>query len=123
MHVQVVNFNLEGISRTEYETVCNELAEAFAALPGLVSKHWLADEKNNTYGGVYIWETREAYDAFVNSELFAGVGANPALVNKVPRILMLLKLLPESPENGAETQSEIVVRLLLTLPLPPDRSG
>ena len=81
MHVQVVNFNLEGISRAEYETVCNELAAAFAALPGLVSKHWLADEKNNTYGGVYIWETREAYDAFVNSELFAGVGANPALVN------------------------------------------
>ena len=81
MHVQVVNFNLEGISRAEYETVCNELAEAFAALPGLVSKHWLADEKNNTYGGVYIWKTREAYDTFVNSELFAGVGANPALVN------------------------------------------
>ena len=53
----------------------------FAALPGLVSKHWLADEKNNIYGGVYIWETREAYDAFVNSELFAGVGSNPALVN------------------------------------------
>ena len=50
MHVQVVNFNLEGSSRAEYETVCNELAEAFAALPGLVSKHWLADEKNNTYG-------------------------------------------------------------------------
>ena len=50
MHVQVVNFNLEGISRAEYETVCNELAEAFAALPGLVSKHWLADEKKNTYG-------------------------------------------------------------------------
>ena len=81
MHIQVVNFNLEGISRAEYESVCNELAEAFAALPGLVSKHWLADEKNNTYGGVYIWDTREAYDAFVNSELFAGGGANPALVN------------------------------------------
>ena len=81
MHIQVVNFNLEDISRAEYESVCNELAGAFAALPGLVSKHWLADEKNNTYGGVYIWENREAYDAFVNSELFAGVGSNPALVN------------------------------------------
>ena len=81
MHIQVVNFNLEGTSRAEYESVCNELAETFAALPGLVSKHWLADEKNNTYGGVYIWENREAYDAFVNSELFAGVGSNPALVN------------------------------------------
>jgi len=61
MHIQIINFNLEGINRAEYEGVCNELAEAFAALPGLVSKHWLADEKNNTYGGVYIWETKEAY--------------------------------------------------------------
>ena len=54
MHIQVVNFNLESITRAEYATVCNELAEASAALPGLVRKQWLADEKNNTYGGVYI---------------------------------------------------------------------
>ena len=55
MHIQIINFNLEGINRAEYEAVCDELTEAFAALPGLVSKHWLADEKNNTYGGLYIW--------------------------------------------------------------------
>ena len=85
MHIQIINFNLEGINRAEYEGVCNELAEAFAALPGLVSKHWLADEKNNTYGGVYIWETKEAYEAYLNSELFAGVGSNPALVNMVSK--------------------------------------
>ena len=83
MHIQVINFNLEGINRAEYETVCDELAGAFAALPGLISKHWLADEENNTYGGVYIWETRDAYEAYLNSELLAGVGANPALVNIV----------------------------------------
>ena len=83
MHIQVINFNLEGINRAEYEAVCDELAGAFAALPGLISKHWLADEENNTYGGVYIWETRDAYEAYLNSELFVGVGANPALLNIV----------------------------------------
>ena len=85
MHIQIINFNLEGINRAEYEGVCNELAEAFAAFPGLVSKHWLADEKNNTYGGVYIWETKEAYEEYLNSELFAGVGSNQALVNIVSK--------------------------------------
>ena len=85
MHIQVINFNLEGINRAEYEAVCDELAGAFAALPGLISKHWLANEKNNTYGGDYIWETRDAYEAYLNSELFAGVGANPALVNIVSK--------------------------------------
>ncbi|HJP07670.1 MAG: YdhR family protein [Proteobacteria bacterium] len=81
MHIQIINFNLEGISRAEYEVVCDDLAGTFAEVPGLKSKHWLADEENNTYGGVYIWETKEAYEAFVASELFAGVGANPALAN------------------------------------------
>ena len=85
MHIQVINFNLEGINRAEYEAVCDEFAGAFVALPKLISKHWLADEENNTYGGVYIWETRDAYEAYLNSELFAGVGANPALVNIVSK--------------------------------------
>ena len=63
MHIQVINFNLEGINRAEYEAVCNELAEAFAALPGLISKHWLADDENNTYGGVYIVLKSEVVDS------------------------------------------------------------
>ena len=25
MHIQIINFNLEGINRAEYEGVCNEL--------------------------------------------------------------------------------------------------
>ena len=85
MHIQVINFNLEGISRAEYEAVCNELAEAFAVLPGLISKHWLADDENNTYGGVYIWESKDAYEGYLKSDLFARVGANPALANIVSK--------------------------------------
>ena len=81
MHIQVINFNLEGITRADYDALCDELAGAFSELPGLISTHWLADEENNTYGGVYIWETQDAYQAHLSSELFAGVGAHPALVN------------------------------------------
>ena len=39
MHIQIINFNLSGITRSEYEGVCNELAQTFADLPGLISKH------------------------------------------------------------------------------------
>ena len=81
MHIQVINFNLEGINRAEYEAVCNELAEAFAALPGLISKHWLADDENNTYGGVYLWESREAMQSYLESDLFKQVATNPAFKN------------------------------------------
>ena len=85
MHIQIINFNLEGITRAEYDAVCNDLAGTFAAVPGLVSKHWLADDESNTYGGVYIWEDRDSYEAFINSELFSMVGSNPALANIVSK--------------------------------------
>ena len=85
MHIQVINFNLLGISRSEYEGICDELAQAFADLPGLISKHWLADEDNNTYGGVYFWESKADMESFINSELFAGVGGHPNLENAVSK--------------------------------------
>ena len=37
-------------------------ASVFGAIPGLVAKYWLADPETNTYGGVYLWESREALD-------------------------------------------------------------
>ncbi|HJM56979.1 MAG: hypothetical protein CMJ98_13160 [Planctomycetes bacterium] len=81
MHILIINFNLNDLSRAQYEEVCDSLAETFAAVPGLVSKHWLANEETNTYGGVYLWENRQAMLDFQGSELFASIGANPALVN------------------------------------------
>ncbi|HCX87994.1 MAG TPA: hypothetical protein DG761_08200, partial [Gammaproteobacteria bacterium] len=54
MHIQIINFNLDGISRGEYDQVCDDLAQTFADVPGLISKHWLADDDTNTYGGGYI---------------------------------------------------------------------
>ena len=81
MHIMIVNFNLHELSRDVYEGVCNELAATFAAIPGLTSKAWLANEETNTYGGVYTWESRQAMLDFKDSEVFAQVGANPALAN------------------------------------------
>ena len=42
MQALIINFNLDGITRSDYEGLCTELAPAFAAVPGLISKHWLA---------------------------------------------------------------------------------
>jgi len=80
-HIMIVNFNLEGITQDQYEEVCAEVAPAFAAIEGLVSKHWLANAETNTYGGVYVWENKEAMVAFQGSEMFAQVGSNPAFAN------------------------------------------
>lgn len=81
MHIQIINFELDGIDETQYRALCDEVAPAFAALPGLISKVWLADAETNTYGGVYTWEDREAMDAFSRGELFDTVATHPNLAN------------------------------------------
>ena len=91
MQALIINFNLDGITRSDYEGVCNELAPAFAAVPGLISKLWLADEANNTYGGIYLFQDQAALDGFLASELFAGVGGNPALVNATAKPFSILE--------------------------------
>ena len=47
MHILIINFSIEGITRAQYEEACDGLASAFAAVPGLVTKQWLANEETN----------------------------------------------------------------------------
>ena len=79
MEIVIINFSLKGMTEYEYEKMCDEVAPAFAAVPGLASKVWLADRTNGVYGGVYTFENGASVDAFMGSELFAQVGAIPGL--------------------------------------------
>jgi heme-degrading monooxygenase HmoA len=81
MHVQIVNFHLEGISEADFRAHCDEVAPAFAEVPGLISKVWLANRSTNTYGGVYTWASREAMEEFAKSDLFRAVATNPNLAS------------------------------------------
>jgi hypothetical protein len=82
MHIMIVNFGLKDLSEADYSRACEEqFAGAFQAVPGLVSKIWLRNAETNTYGGVYVWESREAMLAFQNSELARMVLTNPHFSN------------------------------------------
>jgi quinol monooxygenase YgiN len=91
MHIQIVNFKLNNIKQADYEKLCRDLAPQFAAMPGLISKVWLADPATNTYGGVYTWKDRAAYEAYTRSDLFKGVGSNPNLTNVTSRSFDVLE--------------------------------
>jgi hypothetical protein len=91
VHIQVVNFNLKGLSDRDYRVACDGWAPAFAAVPGLLSKIWLADEATNTYGGIYTWIDRSAMEAFASSELFTAVVSNPNLANITSRDFSILE--------------------------------
>jgi hypothetical protein len=81
VQILIVNFSLDGISEEEFERSADELAPAFAAVPGLASKVWLADRAEGVFGGVYSFESEKAVDDFLQSDLFAGVASTPGLVN------------------------------------------
>ena len=81
MHILIINFNLHELSYAEYLGVCDEVSGAFAAVPGLISKKWLANQETNTYGGVYLFQDQQAMLDYKNSELFEQLGSNPAFAN------------------------------------------
>ena len=81
MHVLIINFSLQGLPHEEYLKIADELAPAFASVPGLKSKTWLADQENNVYGGVYLFENEQALGDYCAGELFARVGSNPSFTN------------------------------------------
>jgi len=81
MEILIVNFSLEGMTESEYRNQCDEVAPAFAAVAGLVSKVWLADRANGVYGGVYTFENGAAVDSYLTSDLWAQVKAIPSFVD------------------------------------------
>src|SRR5881396_2858402 len=48
MHVQIVNFNLKDMTDAGFRSMANEVAPAFASVPGLLGKIWLADVGKNS---------------------------------------------------------------------------
>jgi len=81
MYIQIVNFNLTDITAKEYEDICGQVAGAFAMVPGLLSKVWLADPTTNTFGGVYIFRDEQALRAYKATGLFQNVVQNSHLAN------------------------------------------
>jgi hypothetical protein len=73
MHVQVVTFGLNGITEEQFHGAAAADAPAFAAMPELLAKVWLRDPETNTYGGMYVWADREAYERYMKGEIFNGL--------------------------------------------------
>ncbi|GAA2640520.1 YdhR family protein [Streptomyces vastus] len=91
MHIQIVTFELHGIDEAGYQAQAEAVAPAFAALPGLRAKVWLADPGTNTYGGVYTWDDRAAMETYLAGELFRGLQATPGIGTVVSRDFAVLE--------------------------------
>lgn len=103
MHIQIVNFNLR-TSQSEFEKLCMDTADQFAAVPGLLAKVYLADPGTNTFGGVYTWQDKSACDAYKKSDLFRSIASNPGLANITSREFGVLEA-PTRITRGLGTRS------------------
>jgi quinol monooxygenase YgiN len=81
MHIQIITFNLTGITEEQYRATADKIAPAFAEMPGLLEKYWLADPTSNTFGGVYLWTDRAAMETYMKGEVAAAVTTHPNLAN------------------------------------------
>ena len=73
-----VNFKLN-VASAEYQSLCQALAETFAKIPGLHWKVWILNEGEREAGGVYLFESEQALNAYLSGPLAAQVGSHPAL--------------------------------------------
>ena len=79
MYIQIINFRLKGVTEEDYAGLCDNLAPSYAAVPGLVRKIWLANSDTGTYGGVYVWQDKQAMEEFAATDLYSSVATHPNL--------------------------------------------
>ena len=82
MHAQIITYQLQDISQSDYlGQMVEPDAPILAKVNGLISKVWLADEDRNTFGGFYLWESKEAMTTFMHSDLVKAVVSRPFVKN------------------------------------------
>ena len=82
MHAQIITYQLGDISQAEYlKQMVEPDAPILSKVKGLISKVWLADVDKNTYGGFYLWESKEAMETFMHSDLVKAVVSRPFVKN------------------------------------------
>jgi hypothetical protein len=70
MHALFVSYVLRGSDPVQHSELCEQLAPAVAAVPGLLAKTWLTNRETGRFGGFYVFASREAFERYVASELY-----------------------------------------------------
>lgn len=82
MYVQIVEFELRGMTAAEYEAFCERAVPAIAQVPGVIGKLFLADADSRWCAGIYTFADRESAETYLSSELFqTAIAGNPAIAH------------------------------------------
>jgi len=70
MHALFVTYALRDVDPAQHAELCEQLAPALAAVPGLLAKTWLTNPETGRFGAFYVFASRPAFERYVASELF-----------------------------------------------------
>ena len=84
MRIRIVTFALN-VPAENYVRQATDIAPAFNSWRGLLAKWWLGDAPSGTYGGVYVFATREDAERSRDTDLFQGMYTNPAFTGVTVR--------------------------------------
>ncbi len=100
MHVQVVTYRIADISESEFIAANREFAEMMAAVPGLIAKIWLQGDGADSFGGLYLWQDREAYENFLAGELWAEALNDDSLLDLASHDYAVMEELTKTTQPG-----------------------
>ena len=84
MHILVINFNAE-TTPDQFNDLVKEDAPIFAAINGLIHKNFIFNHEEKTYGGVYMFESKKALNAYLDSDIYKSIIENPDWSNHLIR--------------------------------------
>ena len=98
MLFQTVRFDTT-LDEDAFAAVARDRVPAFLEVPGLIQKFFVRFDGGKGFGGVYLWETREAMEAYRASELAASVGEAYEVVGETEvesaEVLLALREFPD----------------------------
>ena len=102
MHVQVATYRIDEMSDGDFTEANQEFAEMMAEVPGLLAKIWLKAPDGSTYGGIYLWRDRQAYEDFVGGELWASVLTDESMSELESREFAVMEELTRATSPGLQ---------------------
>lgn len=92
MSKKLLQVNLSfSISRTELEAAWLGAAQPIADTPGLCWKVWLMNEGEREAGGIYLFESEDAAQAYLGGPIVAALKASPGIDNISAKLFDVLE--------------------------------
>ena len=107
MEAMVCTFKTHA-SQEQFTAATAEHVPLFAELDGLLAKIWIADPESATKGAIYLFGDRTALDAYLESDLFAGILAEPSFEGTSWRCYHVLDELTARTQPGIQIVGGVV---------------